>query len=299
MDSAEIKPEVKIDAKVIEKEAFSSETLIEELQTESEVLDLVQLPEGIEDEDIALETINLSLWYGETQALNKISLKVVKNAVTALIGPSGSGKSTLIRCFNRMNDLLQNVSVEGQIICDGEDINLPDLDVIQLRRRVGMVFQKPNPFPKSIYENIIYGPKVHGFNSETYDELVEKNLRRAALWDEVHDRLEDNALDLSIGQQQRLCLARTMAVDPEIILMDEPCSALDPISTAKIEDLIHELKENYTVVIVTHNMQQAARVADYTAFMNLGSLIEFGPTLQLFEAPRHKQTEDYVSGRFG
>jgi phosphate transport system ATP-binding protein len=198
-----------------------------------------------------------------------------------------------------MNDLLQGVRVEGNILCDGDDINKPDLDVTQLRRRVGMVFQKPNPFPKSIHENIIYGPKVHGFNSELYDEIVEKNLRGAALWDEVHDRLEDNALDLSIGQQQRLCIARTLAVDPEIILMDEPCSALDPISTAKIEDLIHELKDTFTVVIVTHNMQQAARVADYTAFMNLGSLIEFGPTLQVFEAPRHRQTEDYVSGRFG
>lgn len=299
MDSTEFKPGIKIDAKAVEAEAFSSETLIEELQTESEVLDLIQLPEGIEDEDIALETVNLSLWYGKTQALRNISLKVVRNAVTALIGPSGSGKSTLIRCFNRMNDLLQGVRVEGKILCDGEDINNPDLDVTQLRRRVGMVFQKPNPFPKSIHENIIYGPKVHGFNSELYDEIVEKNLRGAALWDEVHDRLEDNALDLSIGQQQRLCIARTLAVDPEIILMDEPCSALDPISTAKIEDLIHELKDNFTVVIVTHNMQQAARVADYTAFMNLGSLIEFGPTLQVFEAPRHRQTEDYVSGRFG
>jgi phosphate transport system ATP-binding protein len=271
-----------------------------DLETKSDVLDLVQLPKSsIDEEEIALETKNLSLWYGDLQVLHNISLKVVKNAVTALIGPSGSGKSTLIRCFNRMNDLINNVRIEGAVQLDGQDITKPSVDVTQLRRQVGMMFQKPNPFPKSIYDNITYGPKVHGFNGDSFDEIVEKNLRRAALWDEVHERLEDNALDLSIGQQQRLCLARTLAVDPEIILMDEPCSALDPISTAKIEDLIQELKENYTVIIVTHNMQQAARVADYTAFMCLGELVEFGATLQVFEAPECKQTEDYVCGRFG
>ncbi len=271
-----------------------------DFETKSDVLDLVQLPESsIDEEEIVLETKNLSLWYGDLKVLHNISLKVVKNAVTALIGPSGSGKSTLIRCFNRMNDLINGVHIEGTVLLDGNDITEPDVDVIQLRRQVGMMFQKPNPFPKSIYDNITYGPKVHGFNGTLYDEIVEKNLRRAALWDEVHERLEDNALDLSIGQQQRLCLARTLAVNPEIILMDEPCSALDPISTAKIEDLIQELKENYTVIIVTHNMQQAARVADYTAFMCLGELVEFGATLQVFEAPKCKQTEDYVCGRFG
>ena len=271
-----------------------------DFETKSDVLDLVQLPKSsIDEEEIALETRNLSLWYGDLQVLHNISLKVVKNAVTALIGPSGSGKSTLIRCFNRMNDLINNVQIEGTVLLDGQDITKPNVDVTQLRRQVGMMFQKPNPFPKSIHDNITYGPKVHGFNGESFDEIVEKNLRRAALWEEVHKRLEDNALDLSIGQQQRLCLARTLAVDPEIILMDEPCSALDPISTAKIEDLIQELKENYTVIIVTHNMQQAARVADYTAFMCLGELVEFGATLQVFEAPECKQTEDYVCGRFG
>jgi len=271
-----------------------------DFETKSDVLDLVQLPESsFDEEEIALETKNLSLWYGDLKVLHNISLKVVKNAVTALIGPSGSGKSTLIRCFNRMNDLINNVRIEGTVLLDGKDITAPDVDVTQLRRQVGMMFQKPNPFPKSIQDNITYGPRVHGFNGNLYDEIVEKNLRRAALWEEVHERLEDNALDLSIGQQQRLCLARTLAVNPEIILMDEPCSALDPISTAKIEDLIHELKENYTVIIVTHNMQQAARVADYTAFMCLGELVEFGATLQVFEAPKNSQTEDYVCGRFG
>ncbi|MFX1518303.1 MAG: phosphate ABC transporter ATP-binding protein PstB [Promethearchaeota archaeon] len=274
--------------------------VFDDIKPKSQVLELVDLPElNLDDEEIVLEAKNLSLWYGDNKVLHNISLKVVKNAVTALIGPSGSGKSTLIRCFNRMNDIINGVRIEGEIFLDGKEIHDTNVDITQLRRRVGMVFQKPNPFAKSIYDNIIYGPKVHGFNGELYDEIVEKNLRRAALWDEVHDRLEDNALDLSIGQQQRLCLARTLAVDPEIILMDEPCSALDPISTAKIEDLINELKENYTVIIVTHNMQQAARVADYTAFMCLGELVEFGSTIQIFEAPKNKQTEDYVSGRFG
>jgi phosphate transport system ATP-binding protein len=270
------------------------------IEPRNQMLGLVVSPEiSIHDKEITLETDNLSLWYGDNKVLSNISLGIAKNAITALIGPSGSGKSTLIRCFNRMNDLIDDVCIEGSILLDGNDIYAPEVDVTQLRRRVGMVFQKPNPFPKSIYENIIYGPRAHGFDKKTYDEIVEINLRRAALWDEVHDRLEDNALDLSIGQQQRLCIARALAVNPEIILMDEPCSALDPISTAKIEVLIHELKDNYTVVIVTHNMQQAARVADYTAFMCLGELIEFGTTSQIFKTPREKQTADYISGRFG
>ena len=250
-------------------------------------------------DDIAIECKNLNLWYEEAQALIDINMKFKRNEVTAIIGPSGCGKSTLLRCLNRMNDVIEGCRIEGEVLFQGKNLYSKDADVRLNRKKIGMIFQKPNPFPMSIYDNITYGPKVHGFNGESFDEIVEKNLRRAALWEEVHKRLEDNALDLSIGQQQRLCLARTLAVDPEIILMDEPCSALDPISTAKIEDLIQELKENYTVIIVTHNMQQAARVADYTAFMCLGELVEFGATLQVFEAPECKQTEDYVCGRFG
>ena len=242
----------------------------------------------------------LSLFYGDAAALKGIDLEMPRRRVTAFIGPSGCGKSTLLRCFNRMNDLIENVRVDGKILLDGVDVNTPDVDVIHLRRRVGMVFQKSNPFPKSIYENIIYGLRIAGIrNKSTLDETVEKSLRGAALWDEVKDRLHDSALSLSGGQMQRLCIARAIAVNPEVILMDEPCSALDPIATGRIEDLIHKLKEDYTVVIVTHNMQQASRVSDYTAFMYLGELIEFDETGKIFTAPNQKQTQDYITGRFG
>jgi len=247
-----------------------------------------------------LRVENLHLFYGGTEALKGIAMAIPRRQVTAFIGPSGCGKSTLLRCFNRMNDLIENVRVEGKILLDGIDVNAPDVDVIRLRRRVGMVFQKSNPFPKSIYENIIYGLRIAGIrNKSILDEAVEKSLRGAALWDEVKDRLHDSALSLSGGQMQRLCIARAIAVSPEVILMDEPCSALDPIATGRIEDLIDELKEDYTVVIVTHNMQQASRVSDYTAFMYLGELIEFDDTEKMFTAPDKQQTQDYITGRFG
>ncbi|WP_089936046.1 phosphate ABC transporter ATP-binding protein PstB, partial [Candidatus Entotheonella palauensis] len=230
--------------------------------------------ESVKILDPVLSVQNLGLYYGATQALKNIDMEIPRKKVTAYIGPSGCGKSTLIRCFNRMNDLVEHVRIEGQILLDGFDINAQDLDVIQLRRRVGMVFQKSNPFPKSIYENIIYGLRIAGIRKKSIlDETVEKSLRGAALWEEVKDRLNDSALSLSGGQMQRLCIARAIAVSPEVILMDEPCSALDPIATGRVEDLIHQLKEDYTVVIVTHNMQQASRVSDYTAFMYLGELI--------------------------
>ena len=238
--------------------------------------------------------------YGNKEALRNISLVIPRKRVTAFIGPSGCGKSTLLRCFNRMNDLIEGIHVVGTIKLDGEDINAPDVDVIQLRRRVGMVFQKYNPFPKSIYENVVYGLRIAGVKNRTIlDETVEKSLRAAALWDEVKDRLRESALRLSGGQMQRLCIARAIAVQPDIILMDEPCSALDPIATSHIEDLIDELKQEYTVIIVTHNMQQAARVSDYTAFLYLGELIEFDETNKMFTAPAKKQTQDYITGRFG
>jgi phosphate transport system ATP-binding protein len=250
--------------------------------------------------DPVLSVEDLHLFYGDTQALKGIMMEIPRRRVTAFIGPSGCGKSTLLRCFNRMNDLIENVRVAGKILLDGIDVNTPDVDVIRLRRRVGMVFQKSNPFPKSIYENIIYGLRIAGIrNKSILDETVEKSLRGAALWDEAKDRLHDSALSLSGGQMQRLCIARAIAVSPEVILMDEPCSALDPIATGRIEDLIHELKEDYTVVIVTHNMQQASRVSDCTAFMYLGELIEFGETETVFTAPDKKQTQDYITGRFG
>ncbi len=251
-------------------------------------------------EDIAIEVRDLRLYYGEKQALKGIDMDIPRTRVTAFIGPSGCGKSTLLRCFNRMNDLVDNVRIEGKILLDGQDIYDPALDVAELRRRVGMVFQKPNPFPKSIYENVAYGLRIQGINDRRIlDEVVEKSLRRAALWDEVKDRLQDNALGMSGGQQQRLVIARAIAVEPEVLLLDEPASALDPISTLKIEELIYELKSNYTIVIVTHNMQQAARVSDYTAFMYMGELIEYGDTDTLFTNPKKKQTEDYITGRYG
>lgn len=250
--------------------------------------------------DPVLDITNLNLFYGSSQALKNISLTIPRKQVTAFIGPSGCGKSTLLRCFNRMNDLLDNVRIEGSIKLDGEEITGPTVDVIGLRRRVGMVFQQSNPFPKSIYENIVYGLRIAGINNKAeLDEAVEKSLRGAAIWDEVKDRLHESALGLSGGQAQRVCIARAIAVNPEIILMDEPCSALDPIATAKIEELINELKERYTVVIVTHNMQQAARVSDHTAFLYLGELIEFDETRKIFTNPANKHTEDYITGRFG
>jgi len=225
---------------------------------------------------------------------------ILHNTVTALIGPSGCGKSTLLRCFNRMNDLVENVRIEGEITLDEQPILSRNSDVVELRKKVGMVFQKPNPFPSSIYENVAYGPKIHGIRDRrTLDAIVEKSLKSAALWEEVKDRLHDSAMGLSGGQQQRLCIARTLAVEPEIILMDEPCSALDPIATQKIENLITTLKESYTVIIVTHNMQQAARVSDFCGFMYMGELIEFGETTQIFESPREELTNNYITGRFG
>ena len=243
---------------------------------------------------------DLCLHYGSSQALYNIDMDIERGKVTAYIGPSGCGKSTLIRCLNRLNDLVDGVRISGSITIGGTEILGTGLDVTELRKKVGMVFQKPNPFPKTIYENIAYGPRILGIKQKSrLDEIVEKSLKDAALWEEAKDRLHDNALDLSGGQHQRLCIARTIAVEPEVVLMDEPCSALDPIATAKIEELIHQLKREYTIVIVTHNMQQAARVSDYTAFMYLGKLVEFGPTDKLFTTPEKKETEDYITGRFG
>jgi phosphate transport system ATP-binding protein len=250
--------------------------------------------------DSIIQVDGVDFYYGEKHALKSIDLEIAEKKATALIGPSGCGKTTLLRCLNRMNDLVLNTRITGRILLDGNNIYDPATDVIQLRRRVGMIFQKWNPFPKSIYENVVYGLRIVGVSDHRQlDEVVETSLRRAALWDEVKDILKKSAADLSGGQQQRLCIARAIAVEPEIILMDEPCSALDPISTAKIEELIHELKDTFTIVIVTHNMQQAARVSDYTAFFYLGELIEFGETGKLFTAPEKRQTEDYITGRFG
>jgi phosphate transport system ATP-binding protein len=250
--------------------------------------------------DIKIAVKDLSLYYGEKKALKEISLEIPKNKVTALIGPSGCGKSTFLRCINRMNDLIPDVKITGSMLVEGVDIYDKDVDVVNIRKKIGMVFQKSNPFPKSIYENIAYGPKINGIKNKTdLDEIVETSLRKAAIWDEIKDRLGDSAMGLSGGQQQRLCIARTLAVSPDIILMDEPASALDPISTSKIEELVHELKEQYTIIIVTHNMQQAARTSDYTAFFYLGELIEMGKTNDIFTKPEKKQTEDYITGRFG
>jgi len=251
-------------------------------------------------EQVAFEVKDFDLFYSENQALAKISMKIPKKRATAFIGPSGCGKSTLLRCFNRMNDLIDDVRTEGTILLDGMNINDPSVNVAEIRRRVGMVFQKPNPFPKSVYENVAYGLRIQGINRRrVLDEVVEWALKSAALWDEVKDRLQDNALGLSGGQQQRLVIARAIAIQPDVLLLDEPASALDPISTLKIEELIYELKNKYTIVIVTHNMQQAARVSDYTAFMYLGELIEYGDTDTLFTTPSKKQTEDYITGRYG
>ncbi|MFN3611453.1 phosphate ABC transporter ATP-binding protein PstB [Tepidimonas sp.] len=248
----------------------------------------------------ALEVKNLNLWYGDKHALHGIHMGIPKGKVVAFIGPSGCGKSTLLRCFNRMNDLVDNCRIEGEILHEGVNIYDLSVNVAQLRRRIGMVFQKPNPFPKSIYENVAYGLRLLGVKNKAYiDEAVEKSLRGAALWDEVKDRLDTNGLSLSGGQQQRLVIARAIALEPDVLLLDEPCSALDPISTAKIEELLIELKERFTIVIVTHNMQQAARVSDYTAYMYLGDLIEYDATDMIFTRPKRQETEDYITGRFG
>ena len=243
---------------------------------------------------------DLCLWYGNHQALKEICMDIPEKSITALIGPSGCGKSTFLKTLNRMNDLVPGVKITGSVRYRGEDIFEASVDVNDLRRQIGMVFQKPNPFPMSIYDNVAYGPRTHGIRSRAkLDDLVERSLRGAALWDEVKDRLRKNALGLSGGQQQRLCIARALAVEPEVLLMDEPTSALDPISTSKIEELALQLKENYTIVIVTHNMQQAVRISDHTAFFLLGDLVEFGPTEKLFSQPEDKRTEDYITGRFG
>ncbi|NCP10695.1 MAG: phosphate ABC transporter ATP-binding protein [Sphingomonadales bacterium] len=244
---------------------------------------------------------DVSVFYGDKQAINSVSIDVDRDNVTAFIGPSGCGKSTFLRTLNRMNDTIPSARVEGEIKLDGEDIYASAMDVVQLRARVGMVFQKPNPFPKSIYDNVAYGPKIHGLadNKGEMDTIVERSLKRAGLWEEVKDRLTDSGTALSGGQQQRLCIARAIAVDPEVILMDEPCSALDPIATAKIEELIHELRGRYAIVIVTHNMQQAARVSQRTAFFHLGTLVEYGLTTDIFTNPRETRTKDYITGRYG
>ena len=248
----------------------------------------------------AIRVQDLSLWYGASLALDAISLDLPERRITAFIGPSGCGKSTLLRCLNRMNDLVDGVRQSGRILCGTEDIRDPEIDVNALRKRIGMVFQKSNPFPKSIYENVAYGPRIHGVRARSeLDAIVEQGLRAAALWDEVKDRLQTSALQLSGGQQQRLCIARALAVEPEVLLLDEPCSALDPVATARIEELLLELRQAYTIAIVTHNMQQAARVSDYTAFLYLGKLIEFGETREMFVNPREAQTRDYITGRFG
>jgi phosphate transport system ATP-binding protein len=255
---------------------------------------------SLANETIKLQVKNLDLYYGTKRALNSINMNIPEKKVTAFIGPSGCGKSTLLRCFNRMNDLVDSCRIDGEILLGDQNIYAPGIDVADLRRQIGMVFQKPNPFPKSIYENVAYGLRLQGINSRALlDEAVENSLRGAALWDEVKDRLQDNAFGLSGGQQQRLVIARAIAIEPEVILLDEPASALDPISTLKIEELINELKHNYTIVIVTHNMQQAARVSDYTAFMYMGDLIEHDLTDTLFTNPSKKQTEDYITGRYG
>jgi phosphate transport system ATP-binding protein len=249
---------------------------------------------------VKFEVHDLSFWYGSTQALHNVSLTIPQRSVMAFIGPSGCGKSTFLRCFNRMNDLIEGTRLTGQVLLDDEDINGRGINLVDLRRRVGMVFQKSNPFPKTVFENVVFGPRVAGLrNKARLYEITERCLRRAALWEEVKDRLSDSALNLSGGQQQRLCIARALATDPEVVLLDEPASALDPASTARIEDLIFELKRDYTIIIVTHNMQQAARVSDLTAFFFQGRLIESGPTEQLYTRPKEKQTEDYITGRFG
>ncbi|MBX3634419.1 MAG: phosphate ABC transporter ATP-binding protein [Rubrivivax sp.] len=277
-----------------------TETANQRVSIETVVPDRGTPLKPLQDLETAVAVRSVNLFYGAKQALHDISLDIPRGHVVAFIGPSGCGKSTLLRCFNRMNDLVDNCRVEGQILIDGRNIYDRSVNVSQLRRRVGMVFQKPNPFPKSIYENVAYGLRLLGVsNRAQLDETVERALKQAALWDEVKDRLDTSGLSLSGGQQQRLVIARAVALEPEVLLLDEPCSALDPISTAKVEELLHELKHKYTIVIVTHNMQQAARVSDFTAYMYLGKLIEYSPTRQLFMKPAKRETEDYITGRFG
>ena len=259
-----------------------------------------EIHESVRAEERVLDVQQFCLWYGKSKALHEIEMRIPRGKVTALIGPSGCGKSTLLRSVNRMNDLIDGVHVAGDMVLNSKSVYAPDVDVIDLRKRMGMVFQKPNPFPMSIYENVVYPLRIDGENRRgVLDEAVERCLKAAALWDEVKDRLKTSALGMSGGQQQRLCIARAIVADPEVLLLDEPCSALDPIATLKIEELIHEISERYTVLIVTHNMQQAARVSDYTAFMYLGRLVEYGRTADIFQNPRLRETEDYVTGRFG
>ncbi|NWG73932.1 MAG: phosphate ABC transporter ATP-binding protein [Rubrivivax sp.] len=270
------------------------------MKIETAVSDAIGAARPISDHPVSIAVKKVNLFYGAKQALFDVTMDIPRGQVVAFIGPSGCGKSTLLRCFNRMNDLVDGCRVEGQILLDKQDIYDRSVNVAQLRRRVGMVFQKPNPFPKSIYENVAYGLRLLGVkNRAQLDEAVERSLKQAALWDEVKDRLDASGLSLSGGQQQRLVIARAVALEPDVLLLDEPCSALDPISTAKIEELLFELKNKFTIVIVTHNMQQAARVSDYTAYMYLGKLVEYSPTRELFTKPRMKETEDYITGRFG
>ncbi|MBS4174065.1 phosphate ABC transporter ATP-binding protein PstB [Bacillus sp. FJAT-49736] len=272
---------------VLKKEENSSIYLVQETP--------IELPK-----EMAIETKDINVYYGKNQAIHKVSLPFYKNQVTALIGPSGCGKSTFLRSINRMNDEIQGCRMEGEILYNGMNLNEPNVNVFEIRKRIGMVFQRPNPFPKSIFENVAFGPKHHGIkNKHVLQEIVEKSLKKAALWEEVKDRLHRSALNLSGGQQQRLCIARAIAMEPDVLLLDEPASALDPISTGKIEELITELKKDYTVAIVTHSMHQAARISDFTAFFYMGELIEFGETKDIFTNPQHKQTEDYVTGNFG
>jgi phosphate transport system ATP-binding protein len=285
--------------------SLSQDSLSQKDTVKSHAIDMDRLGRNptnkvLANEESCLSVNDLSLFYNTKQALYSVNMSIPRQRVTAFIGPSGCGKSTLLRCFNRMNDLVDDCRIEGEIRLDNDNIYAKGVDVAALRRRVGMVFQKPNPFPKTIYENVAYGLRIQGINKKrVIDETVERSLRAAALWDEVKDRLHDNALGMSGGQQQRLVIARTIAVEPEVVLLDEPASALDPISTLKIEELINELKSRYTIVIVTHNMQQAARVSDYTAFMYMGKLIEYDSTDRLFTNPAQKQTEDYITGRYG
>nr|WP_093308370.1 phosphate ABC transporter ATP-binding protein PstB [Allopseudospirillum japonicum] len=292
-----------MEAQAIERDQDPASTVNE--ASKGHAMDISSLNRGVstrtlEQEDVCIDVRNMNLFYGDKQALFDVNMRIPKKRVTAFIGPSGCGKSTLLRSFNRMNDLVDGCRIEGEINIDNQNIFEKGMDITDLRRRVGMVFQKPNPFPKSIYENVAYGLRIQGINKKRLiDETVEWALRSAALWDEVKDRLHESALGMSGGQQQRLVIARTIAVKPEVLLLDEPASALDPISTLKIEELINDLKDDFTIVIVTHNMQQAARVSDYTAFMYMGNLIEFGNTDTLFTNPTEKKTEDYITGRYG
>ena len=285
--------------KIKEKSQFEDE-IFEKVQKINKKNKSILSQRKVEDKGTAILVKDLDLWYGDFKALKKINMDIKKGKVTAFIGPSGCGKSTTLKCFNRMNDLVDSCRIEGLIEIEGKDIYKKDVDVVSLRRNVGMVFQAPNPFSKSVYDNITYGPKLSGIkDKDTLDEIVENSLKSAAIWDEVKDKLDQNALSFSGGQQQRICIARTLSVNPEIVLMDEPTSALDPISTSAIEDLMDELKEKYTIVIVTHNMQQAARISDETAFFLTGEVIEMDKTKKIFEDPSDKRTEDYITGRFG